>query len=60
MHLEGGRLGEVVDVDADAVGIGLGAVEVVLVDEVAVGELDEVESSARPLTKQEKLPIVTK
>ena len=49
-----------VDVDADAVGIGLGAVEVVLVDEVAVGELDEVESSARPLTKQEKLPIVTK
>ena len=42
-----------VDVDADAVELDLDAVEVV--DEVGVGE-----SSARPLTKQEKLPIVTK
>ena len=51
LHLEGGSLGEVVD---------LGAVKVDLVDEVVVGEFDEVESSARPFTKQERLPIVTK
>ena len=56
LHLAG-RLGEVVDVDADVVELDLGAVEVDLVDEV---EFDEVESSARPFTKQERLPIVTK
>ena len=60
MHLDGGGLGEVVDVDADVVELDVDAVEVDLVDEVEVGEVDEVESSARPLTKQEKLPIVTK
>ena len=49
-----------VDVDADVVELDIDAVEVVLVDEVEVGEVDKVESSARPSTKQEKLPIVTK
>ena len=60
LHLEGGRLGEVVDDDADVVELDLDAVEVDLVDDVEVGEVDEVGSSAKPFTKQERLPIVTK
>ena len=51
MHLEDGRLGEEVVVNP---------VEVDDVHEVDVGEVGKVESSARPCTKQVRLPTVTK
>ena len=51
LHLEDGRLGEEVVVNP---------VEVDDVHEVDVGEVGKVESSARPCTKQVRLPTVTK
>ena len=51
LHLEDGRRGEEVVVNP---------VEVDDVHEVDVGEVGKVESSARPCTKQVRLPTVTK